>query len=152
MFYRNDSKNKILPSDQIPDIVYFLLLTDCLTGGVCTLLGHVTLSFARKFSLPAAPELSSSPATTRISRLACLALPSLLPGWPDSSRSSRGVLSSCPTVPLTHVWTAASTARHRQFHYTQLSSNSKATKYSQIIFFFVKIANKIFKFNLVNVL
>ena len=34
MFYRNDSKNKILPSDQIPDIVYFLLLTDCLTVGV----------------------------------------------------------------------------------------------------------------------
>ena len=90
----------------------------------------------------------SKPCDLRVTRRVNSLFPSnsnlpRLPGWPwlrtpcclaglaDCLLCSPPVLSSCLAVPLTHVWTAASTARHRQAHHTtphhttQLLSSTK---------------------------
>ena len=81
----------------------------------------------------------SKPCDLRVTRRVNSLLPSnsnlpRLPGWPwlrtpcclaglaDCLLCSPPVLSSCLAVPLTHVWTAASTARHRQAHGTVIQN------------------------------
>ena len=115
----------------------------------------------------------SKPCDLRVTRRVNSLLPSnsnlpRLPGWPwlrtpcclaglaDCLLCSPPVLSSCLAVPLTHVWTAASTARHRQAHHTTPHHTtphnfSRVLKLGPQIFFLVKIANTNFIFNLVNV-
>ena len=107
----------------------------------------------------------SKPCDLRVTRRVNSLFPSnsnlpRLPGWPwlrtpcclaglaDCLLCSPPVLSSCLAVPLTHVWTAASTARHRQAHHTTPHHTtphhfSRVLKLGPQIFFWSKLPTQI---------